>query len=166
MSGNNVHENTPEEDTQRDKYLVFSLGSQDYGIEIQYVTEIIGIQPIAGIPDLPEYIKGIINLRGTMIPVMDVRVRFRMEPQPYHDRTCVIVINIMDEVLGLIVESVSEVLTILPGDTVPAPDITAGGGFVTRIGKTLQGVKLLLDCGRLLRDAELEISGGSRQPNE
>ncbi|QSF46964.1 chemotaxis protein CheW [Paenibacillus tianjinensis] len=166
MAGNNVYEESPEEDTQRDKYLIFSLGRQFYGIEIEYVTEIIGLQPIAGIPDLPEYIKGIINLRGKIIPVMDVRLRFRMEPQPYNDRTCVIVIDILDEILGLIVESVSEVLPIPPEEIVPAPDSPGSGRFVTRIGKTAHGVKLLLDCAKLLRDAEPERPGNAIQPNE
>ncbi|MGN7765070.1 chemotaxis protein CheW [Paenibacillus sp. 22594] len=159
MSGHNAYEETLEEDTQRDKYLIFSLGSQFYGIEIQYVTEIIGIQPIAAIPDLPEYITGIINLRGKIIPVMDVRMRFHMDPEPYNDRTCIIVIDILDEVLGLIVESVSEVLPILPEEIVSAPDSPGGGGFVTRIGKTGHGVKLLVDCAKLLRDAEVELPG-------
>ena len=83
-----------EEDTQKDKYLTFSIGNEDYGIEIKYVTEIIGIQVITEIPELPNYVKGIINLRGKIIPVMDVRLRFKKEPLAYNDRTCVIVVDI------------------------------------------------------------------------
>ena len=101
-----------EEDTQKGKYLIFSLGNEFYGIEIKYVTEIIGVQPITEIPELPDYIKGIINLRGKIIPVMDVRIRFKKSPMEYNDRTCVIVIDVKDTSVGLIVDSVSEVLSI------------------------------------------------------
>lgn len=153
MSERNAYEVEPEEDTQRDKFLIFSLGTQFYGIEIKYVTEIIGIQPIAEVPDLPNYIKGIINLRGKIIPVMDVRLRFCMEERQYHDRTCIIVIEINNKVMGLIVESVSEVLPIPPTDIVAAPDAQdTGGGFVTAIGKTGDDVKMIIDCEMLLRD--------------
>jgi len=153
MSQRNEFEDELEEDTQRDKYLIFSLGNQFYGIEIKFVTEIIGIQPIAEVPDLPEYIKGIINLRGKIIPVMDVRLRFSMGGEPYNDRTCIIVIDINDRVMGLIVESVSEVLPIAPSEIVAAPDVQGSGrGFVTGIGKIGTDVKLLVDCEMLLRD--------------
>lgn len=144
------YEDELEEDTQRDKYLIFSLGSQFYGIEILYVTEIIGIQPIAEVPDLPEYVKGIINLRGKIIPVMDVRLRFGMNPRPYNDRTCIIVIDVHNSEMGLIVESVSEVLSIPSAEIVDAPELNGSGGFVTGVGKTGNGVKLLLDCEKLL----------------
>jgi len=77
-----------EEDTQKDRFLTFQLGKESYGIEIRHVTEIIGIQPITEVPEMPEYIKGIINLRGKIIPVMDVRLRFKKEPREYNDRTC------------------------------------------------------------------------------
>jgi len=82
------------ENTQKDKYLTFLLGEETYAIEIKYVTEIIGIQPITQVPELPSYIKGIINLRGRIIPVMDVRLRFKKPPVEYNDRTCIIVIDI------------------------------------------------------------------------
>ena len=82
------------EDTQKDKFLTFNLGDESYGIEIMYVTEIIGIQPITEVPELPDYIRGIINLRGKIIPVMDVRIRFKKSTREYDDRTCVIVIDI------------------------------------------------------------------------
>ena len=153
MSERNAYEDELEEYTQRDKFLIFSLKKQFYGIEIKYVTEIIGIQPIAAVPDLPGYIQGIINLRGKIIPVMDVRLRFGMEEQPYNDRTCIIVIDITNRVMGLIVESVSEVLPISPSEIVAAPEAQGnGGGFITGIGKTGSDVKLLIDCEILLRD--------------
>ena len=79
-----------EEDTQKDRYLTFVIGAESYGIEVRYITEITGIQSITEVPELPEYINGIINLRGQIIPVMDVRVRFKKERKAYTDRTCII----------------------------------------------------------------------------
>lgn len=147
-----------EEDTQKGKYLTFSLGSEFYGIEIKYVTEIIGLQPITEIPELPEYIKGIINLRGKIIPVMDVRLRFKKSFKEYYDRTCVIVIDIKDVSVGLIVDSVSDVLSIDDEQIVPPPHMSQGGNkYIKAIGKVGNEVKLILDCNKLLNDDDIEI---------
>jgi purine-binding chemotaxis protein CheW len=150
-----------EEDTQKDRYLTFLLGNECYGIEIRYVTEIIGIQAITQIPELPEYVKGIINLRGKIIPVIDVRVRFKKEPKEYSDRTCVIVVDIRELSIGLIVDSVAEVLTIPEHDIVDPPQMNKGSGsrYINKIGKAGNGVKLLLDCEKLLTENELETLG-------
>ncbi len=147
-----------DEDTQRGRFLTFSLGNESYGIEIVYVTEIIGIQAITEIPELPEYINGIINLRGKIIPVMDVRLRFKKEPKEYNDRTCVIVVDIKDISLGLIVDSVSEVLSIPEEDIVSPPKMSKAHGnrYIKKIGKVGNDVKLLLDCEELLVDDEIE----------
>ncbi|MGE5613578.1 MAG: chemotaxis protein CheW [Bacillota bacterium] len=158
-----VIENTVEmeEDTQKGRFLTFSLGQESYGIEINYVTEIIGIQPITEIPELPDYIKGVINLRGKIIPVMDVRLRFKKEPKEYNDRTCVIVIDIKDVSIGLIVDSVSEVLTIQEKDIVKSPKMNKdfNNKYIKGIGKTGSDVKLLLDCEKLLTESEMENLG-------
>lgn len=147
-----------EEDTQKDRYLTFVLGNECYGIEILYVTEIIGIQAITEIPELPDYVKGIINLRGKIIPVIDVRIRFRKEPKAYNDRTCVIVVDIKELSIGLIVDSVAEVLTIPEQDIVDPPQMNreAGSRYIRKIGKVGNEVKLLLDCEKLLTENELE----------
>jgi purine-binding chemotaxis protein CheW len=146
-----------EEDTQKGKYLTFFLGNESYGIEIQYVTEIIGIQAITEVPELPIYIKGIINLRGKIIPVMDVRLRFKKEPKEYNDRTCVVVIDIYELSIGLIVDSVSEVLRIHEQDIEVPPLMNKGynNRFIKNIGKVENEVKLLLDCEKLLTDEEV-----------
>lgn len=145
-----------EEDTQKGRYLTFSLGADSYGIEIRYVTEIIKIQPITEIPELPDYIRGVINLRGRIIPVVDVRMRFRKEPKEYNDRTCVIVVDVFNVLVGLIVDSVAEVLTIPDEDLVEPPMHTGSNRYIKMIGKTGNEVKLLLDCEKLLTDEELE----------
>lgn len=146
------------EDTQKDKYLTFNIENESYGIDIRFVTEIIGIQSITEVPELPDFIRGIINLRGKIIPVMDVRVRFRKQQIPYNDRTCIIVIDISDVSIGLIVDTVAEVMNIAEENVVPPPDSRTGfsNRYVKGIGKVEGEVKLILDCERLLRDEELD----------
>ncbi len=146
-----------EEDTQKGKFLTFSLGNESYGIEIQYVTEIVGIQPITEVPELPDYIRGIINLRGKIIPVMDVRLRFKKTSLNYNDKTCIIVIDIKDISIGMIVDMVEEVLSIPEQEIVPPPDINkAGKKYVKGIGKSGSKVTLILDCDKLLDEEEVE----------
>lgn len=147
-----------EEDTQHGKYLTFSLGREVFGIEIKYVTEIIGIQPITEIPEVPVYVKGIINLRGKIIPAIDVRLKFSKESKDYNDRTCIIVIDLDDVSIGLIVDNVAEVLTISDDNIVPPPDYRSGiqNKYIKGIGKSDKEVKLLLDCNKLLKEDELE----------
>lgn len=147
-----------EEDTQKGRYLTFALGNENYGIEIKYVTEIIGMQTITKVPELPEYIKGIVNLRGKIIPVMDVRLRFKKEEKDYNDRTCVIVVDINELSIGLIVDSVSEVLTIPEQDIVDPPQMNKNfnNRYIKKIGKIGTDVKLLLDCDRILAEDEFE----------
>jgi len=146
-----------EEDTQKDKFLTFTLGNESYGIEIRHVTEIIGIQPVTEVPELPEYIRGIINLRGKIIPVMDVRLRFKKKFREYNDRTCVVVIDVKDVSIGLIVDSVSEVMSIPDTEIVAPPDVSRSGNkYIKGIGKTGNDVKLILDCEKLLSEDELD----------
>lgn len=150
-----------EEDTQKNRFLTFSLGKESYGIEIKYVIEIIGIQSITEIPELPEYVRGIINLRGKIIPVLDVRLRFKKEPKEYNDRTCVIVVDLDEVSIGLIVDSVAEVITIAEEDMVDPPQTNCGlnNRYIKKIGKIGNEVKLLLDCEKLLTENELEDIG-------
>lgn len=140
-----------DEDTQKDKYLIFSLGNEFYGIEIKTVIEIIGMQPITQVPESPEYIKGIINLRGKIIPVMDVRIRFKKEEKEYSDRTCVIMIENQEIAMGLIVDSVSEVMVIPQDDIIThLEENRMGSRYIKGIGKSSGEVKLILDCDKLL----------------
>lgn len=146
------------EDTQTGRFLTFMLGKEIYGIEIKCVTEIIGNQEITQVPEMPDHIKGIINLRGKIIAVMDVRLRFGKEPKEYDDRTCVIVIDLEGTSLGLIVDSVSEVITIPEKEIeeLPGANLGRGNGFIKNIGKQENGVILILDCEKLLSTDEFE----------
>jgi purine-binding chemotaxis protein CheW len=145
------------EDTQEGKFLTFILGEEEYGIEIRHVTEIIGIQSITEVPDMPAHVKGVINLRGKVIPVMDVRLRFGMPERPYDDRTCIVVINIDGQAVGLVVDRVSEVLDIPKDDIEPPPAVRKGeeSRFVQGMGKVGEEVKILLDARKLLYDDEV-----------
>ncbi|MDU4696188.1 MAG: chemotaxis protein CheW [Paenibacillus sp.] len=146
------------DDTQTGKFLTFLIGTDVYGIEIRYVTEIIGIQAITEVPELPEHIRGIINLRGKIIPVMDVRLRFKKPFREYNDRTCIVVVELSEVSIGLIVDSVSEVVQIAEEDIVPPPDIKSGNpqGFIKGVGKVGGEIKLLLDGDKLLQHEEAE----------
>lgn len=150
-----------EEDTLKGKYLIFLMGNEMYGMEIRYITEIIGIQPITEVPEMPEYVKGITNLRGKIIPVMDVRLRFKKAAREYDDRTCIIVLDMNDIAIGLVVDSVAEVIAIEDEDIAPPPELNKGGHtYIKGIGKAGGSVKLLLDCQKLLTDDELlSLSG-------
>lgn len=147
---------TGEENTQEGRYLIFSIDDENYGIEIRYVTEIIGIQTITEVPELPDYIKGIINLRGKIIPVKDVRLRFKKQPKAYNDRTCIIVVDIMGMPVGLIVDSVSEVVTISDISELPQMGQENHNHYVKCIGKIGSDVRLLLDCEKLLTDDDIQ----------
>ncbi len=147
------------EDTQHGRYLLFALGEETFGIEIRYVTEIIGMQPIVTLPEVPDYFKGVINLRGKIIPVIDIRLKFKKEPIEYTDRTCIIVIDTDALCTGLIVDNVAEVVGIDDENIVPPPPIHSGAynKYMQGIGKLSDRISLLLDCKRLFMDDEVQI---------
>ena len=153
-----VVEEVENEDTQEGKFLTFSLGEEEYGIEIRNVTEIIGIQNITELPDTPAYVKGVINLRGKVIPVIDVRLRFNIEALEYKDRTCIVVVNINNMSVGLIVDTVSEVMDIPAENIDPAPKVNnkSGSMYIKGLGKVGDEVKILLDTQKLLFGNDLE----------
>lgn len=144
-----------EDDLQPPKYLTFPVGSEVYGLNISYVREIIKMQPITPLPDVPDYVRGVINLRGRVIPVVDVRLRFKLPPRDYDDRTCIVVVLAGEWLVGLVVDTVSEVAAIPDEDVEPAPQIVSGGGdhFLAGVGKTGGQVRLLLEVSRFLDQA-------------
>ena len=148
-----------ERDTQKGKYVTFKSGEEYFGLKIQYVNEIIVFQEITKIPESENYIKGLINLRGKIIPVIDVRLRFKQEPFEYTDRTCIIVVNVKNIVVGLIVEQIAEVVEIQEENIIPSPSVgkadKSQNKYVYAIGKVGDQVKLLLDPDRLLNDEEI-----------
>ncbi|MBN1275883.1 MAG: purine-binding chemotaxis protein CheW [Deltaproteobacteria bacterium] len=145
------------------KYLTFTLGNEEYGISILKIKEIIGLMPITKVPQTPDYIKGVINLRGKVIPVVGLRKRFAMEALDYTERTCIIVVEThgQDRVLpiGIIVDSVSEVLNIKGDDIEETPTFGAGlkTEYILGMAKIEGGVKILLDIDRVLSTSEIEL---------
>lgn len=147
-----------EEDMQHGRYLTFSLENETFGISINYVNEIIGMQKINEIPEVSSFVKGIINLRGSIIPIIDMRLRFKKQPCEYDDRTCIVIVNIDGIVAGLIVDKVAEVLNIDDSQISPPPDYRTGfqSRYIKGIGKLKDCIILLLDCEKLFKEDELE----------
>jgi len=139
------------EDTMRGRFLTFIIGQEVFGIGIGVVIEIIGIQPISTLPETPDYVRGIINLRGRIIPVIDMRLKLKKEATTYTDRTCIVVIETQGISSGLIVDQVAEVLSIEEENITPPPTLTedSSNRFISGIGKVDGQVKLLLDCEKL-----------------
>lgn len=144
------------EGSSESNYLSFTIGTVSYALEVGIVTEIIGLQNITPVPNVPKFIKGVINLRGKVIPVMDVRVRFSLEEHPYHDRTCIIVIEVEGAAVGLVVDAVSEVFDLPPANIEPTPSLgqSAEGRCISGLGKVGDEVKLILDAKQLLSSSE------------
>lgn len=156
-------------DEQKGKYMTFKSGNEYFGLEIQYVNTIIQLQPITAIPETEDYIKGLLNLRGKVIPVIDVRLRFKQPPLDYNDRTCIIVINVKSMMVGLIVEQIAEVVEISESNILPPPSIgridKGHNKYVYGIGKVGDAVKLLLDPDKLLNDEDLSVVESANDMN-
>jgi purine-binding chemotaxis protein CheW len=147
------------EDMQQDRFLTFAIDNEVFGISISFVSEIIGMQKINDIPEVPSFVKGIINLRGKIISVIDMRLKFKKPSVEYDDRTCIIIVDINGLSAGLIVDNVSEVINIPKADISPSPDFRTGfqNRYINGIGKLKDSVVLILDCERLFKEDELEI---------
>ncbi|MCM1460697.1 MAG: chemotaxis protein CheW [Bacteroides sp.] len=159
-----------DDSNEKGKYMTFKSGNEYFGLAIQYVNEIIQMQEITAIPETEDYIKGLINLRGKVVPVIDVRLRFKQKPIEYNDRTCIIVINVKSTVVGLIVEKIAEVVEINEDNILPPPKIghaeKAQNKYVYGIGKVGTAVKLLLDPDKLLNDEDLSVMEQASDLNE
>lgn len=161
--------------TQQNKYVTFRTENTYYGLKIEHVSEIVVCQEITQVPETPNYIKGLINLRGKIIPVIDVRERFRLEHKEYNDRTCIIVVKVQDMTVGLIVEQIAEVVEIKEEDILEPPTLgkeetNPQNRYIYGIGKVGDDVKLLLDPEKILKDDDIslleEIAGETEEEGE
>ena len=146
---------------QKDRFMTFKCGDEYYGIAISYVEEITTIQSITEVPQMEPFVKGLINLRGKIVPVIDVRIRFGKEPIPYNDRTCIMILKVKDNLIGLIIDTISEVVNIPAEEIVSPPKGEKGNGadrFVYGIGKVEGQVKLLIKPETLIFDSPEEES--------
>ncbi len=136
------------------KYLTFALGKEEYGLEILKVMEIIGIMEITSVPQVPEYVKGVINLRGKVIPVISLRLKFGMEEIEYTSETCIVVVNLNGVLIGIIIDKVLEVLDIEQENIEPPPSSGVAGktDYILGIGKVGEAVKILLNIDKILME--------------
>lgn len=158
-----VDQGTKSTSKKDNKFLTFSLEGEEYGIGILQIKEIIGMMPITTVPQTPEFVKGVINLRGKVIPVMDLRLRFSMEAIDYNERTCIIVVEITSStdtvMIGIVVDSVSEVLNIKAEEIEDTPTfgVSLDTEFILGMAKMEGGVKILLDIDKVLSAKELTV---------
>jgi purine-binding chemotaxis protein CheW len=144
------------------KYLIFHLGAEEFGTEVLKVREIMGLQDITSIPQVPAHVKGVINLRGKVIPVIDLRLKFGMAAEEYTPRTCIVVVrtrqNDEDLMIGMVVDGVVEVLNLAASDIEDTPDFGPGvtTPYLTGMAKIKGKVKILLDIDHVLSSAELD----------
>ncbi len=146
------------EDTQANKYLFFKIGKESYGVGIRYVIEIIELQTISMVPDLPNYVKGVINLRGKVIPIVDLRLRFDMAERAYDNRTCIIITEVDHILVGCLVDTVEEVMEILEKNIEPPPKFKTISGkdqYISGMGKVGEAIKILIDVEKIVRDENL-----------
>jgi purine-binding chemotaxis protein CheW len=150
------------------KYLTFSVDKEVFGLDIQHVDDIIGIQDITLVPEQPEYIKGVINLRGKIIPTMDVRARFKKEERTYDDRTCIVVLNMHNTSVGVIVDRVVEVLDINEDQIAEPPRFSDEyqSHYISGIGKINDDIAMLLDCNKLLNYEQIEALNHMNEDSE
>lgn len=143
-------------DSRAGKYLTFFLGVEEYGVEILKVSEIIGMQPITRVPRVPDFVRGVINLRGKVIPITDLRTKFGMVVEEGRD-ACIIVVQMRGVQTGIVVDRVSEVVAIADSEVEDAPSFGAGirTDFLLGIGKTSGRVKLLVDIDKVLESSEM-----------
>ncbi len=143
------------------KFLTFTLEDEEYGISILTVKEIIGMMPVTSIPRTPDFVKGVVNLRGKVIPVIDLRLKFAMGEIPYTDRTCIIVVeinlNASTILIGIVVDAVSEVLNVRSEDIEETPTFGAklDTDYILGMAKMEGGVKILLDISKVLSQKEM-----------
>ncbi len=147
-------------DNQSNKYLMFHLGAEEYGIDIARITAIEELPQITAIPDMPDFVKGVINLRGKVIPAVDLRLRFGIEKREYDDRTCIVIVSVNESTLGLIVDIVSEVHEIKINDIGSPPAFKNTSGkeqYISGLAKKGEEVKIILDVEKIISNEEKAV---------
>ncbi|AOY95311.1 chemotaxis protein CheW [Cupriavidus sp. USMAA2-4] len=153
------HIDAPGSEAAGQEFLVFTLGSEEYGIDILKVQEIRGYDAVTRIANAPDFIKGVTNLRGVIVPIVDLRVKFRLGNVRYDHQTVVIILNIAGRVVGIVVDGVSDVLTLNGGDVKPAPEfgVSVSTEYLTGLGSVEGRMLILIDIERLMTSPEMEL---------
>jgi purine-binding chemotaxis protein CheW len=153
-------ENTDKDGTQvPSEYLTFTLGNEGYGIDILKVQEIRGYDAVTHIANAPEFIKGVINLRGVIVPIVDMRIKFHVGTAEYNEFTVVIIINVIGKVVGMVVDSVSDVVSLTPEQIKPAPEFGSAldTDYITGLGTLNDQMLILVDIERLMGSQEMQL---------
>ena len=146
------------------EYLAFTLGQEEYGIDIQKVSEIRSYETPTRIANAPEFVKGVVNLRGIIVPIVDMRIKFNVGAPTYDAFTVVIVLNINNHTIGMVVDSVSDVVTLTPDQIKPAPDLgaTVSGDYLQGLGTVGERMLILLDIDKLLGSEEMGLLAAAK----
>lgn len=141
------------------EFLSFTLGNEEYGIDILRVQEIRGYDAVTKIANTPEFIKGVINLRGIIVPIVDMRIKFKLGNITYNEYTVVIILNVAKRVVGMVVDGVSDVLTLTPEQIKPAPEFggTLDTQYLTGLGTVDERMLILVDIERLMLSGDMEL---------
>jgi purine-binding chemotaxis protein CheW len=138
--------------------LAFKLGNEEYGIKILQVQEIRGYESVTRIASAPEHVKGVVNLRGTIVPIVDMRIKFKLGEPTYNQFTVVIILNIQDRVVGMVVDSVSDVISLTADQIKPAPDMGAlNTDYVVGLGTVDERMIILVDIDRLMTSDDMGV---------
>jgi purine-binding chemotaxis protein CheW len=142
------------------EYLTFRLGEEEYGIDILKVQEIRGYEQPTRIANTPSFIKGVVNLRGVIVPIVDLRLKFNLGSAEYNDFTVVIILNLGSRVVGIVVDSVSDVMELAPEQIRPAPEVGASveGDFITGLGTLNDRMLILIEIERLMSAADMALA--------
>lgn len=159
MTSSSQHADATSSDAQNREFLVFSLGEEEYAIDILKVQEIRGYENVTRIANAPDFIKGVTNLRGIIVPIVDLRIKFRLEKVEYGGQTVVIVVNVGDRVIGIVVDGVSDVMTLTPEQIKPAPEfgVTLSSDFLSGLGSLEDRMLVLVDIEKLLTSEEMAL---------
>lgn len=141
------------------EYLTFTLGNEEYGIDILKVQEIRGYDVVTRIANAPEFIKGVINLRGVIVPIVDMRLKFRVGEPTYNEFTVVIIMNVLERIIGMVVDGVSDVVALSPEQIKPAPEMGAAldTGYITGLGTLNEQMLILVDIEKLMSSEEMQV---------
>ena len=146
-------------ETHQDEFLTFTLGAEEYGIDILKVKEIRGYDAVTRIANAPEYIKGVINLRGTIVPIVDMRIKFKLGTVEYNQFTVVIILNVAGRMIGMVVDSVSDVLTLSGEQVKPAPEFGAAldTQYIIGLGAVEDRMLILVDIEKLMTGRDMDL---------
>jgi purine-binding chemotaxis protein CheW len=159
VSSNSVLTEKEKDEMLVQEFLAFTLGQEEYGIDILKVQEIRGYEAVTRIANAPEFLKGVINLRGIIVPIVDMRIKFNLGTPTYDQFTVVIILNIEGRIVGMVVDSVSDVMTLLPEQVRPAPEMgtTFSGDFLIGLGTLEERMLILVDIVKLMSSSEMGL---------